>query len=453
MITKNIFKFLAACFVCCGITAALTACSSDDDPFFTADENDAPRILNTDIPEGQAGIPGVIATIDRNTTTNFTFDLTVTPARYTTVTWFIDDVQVAEGLSIDVPVKAGDHILKIVAKTTKGLETSRTCIITVLPGDQEPYPAGRDIHETLVKQGTVATLHGRNLEKVVKVIIGGTAVDATYNASGDYLEYTVPQLPDGQYALELADASGTVYGAGTIELSENPEYPVTGEKTIWEGSFDVTWATPFNALQKELINLVNAGDILRVYVSGNGQGTAATAWWRNLITGISDDDEAGGRGDVKIEGDMVLEYTLNELSMKLLAEQDGFYMVGDGYTVKKITVEQPTETTLWEGSFNVTWSTPFDGLKTELINHVKAGTTLRAYVSGNGQGTAATAWWRNIITGISDDDEPGGRGDTMINGNMVLEYLLTELSIQLLQEQDGFLMVGDGYTLTKITVE
>ncbi len=50
----------------------------------------------------------------------------VTPVHYTTVTWFIDDEQVAEGLTIDVPVLAGDHIVKIVAKTTKGLETSRT---------------------------------------------------------------------------------------------------------------------------------------------------------------------------------------------------------------------------------------------------------------------------------------------------------------------------------------
>ena len=41
----------------------------------------------------------------------------------------------------------------------------------------------------------------------------------------------------------------------------------------------------------------------------------------------------------------------------------------------------------------------------------------------------------------------------MISGDMVLEYTLTDLSIQLLTKQDGFLMVGDGYTLLKITVE
>ena len=437
-------------FIICQLlfSIVLISCSSDEDPFFTAGEDDYPRILNTDIPEGVGGEPGVIKTIER--TQNFTFEVMVTPVKYTTVTWFIDNQQVAEGLTIDVPLKTGEHLLKIVATTTKGLATSRTCKIVVLPTATDPVP-GNDMYERLVKQGSAAQLHGSNMSKVVKVIIGTNEVPATYNPKEDCVEYTVPNLPDGIFPLQVADSEGNVFAAGEIELNENPEYPVNGEKTLWEGSFNVTWNTPFNELQREMINLVNAGDILRVYVTGEGQGCAATAWWRNLITGFSDDDQ--GRSDTPISGDMVLEYTLSDLSIKLLKEQDGFYMVGDGYTVTKITVETPTETTLWEGSFNVTWSTPFNELQKELINHVKTGTILRAYVTGGGQGAATTAWWRNIITGISEDDEPGGRGDIMISGDMVLEYTLTDLSIQLLKEQDGFLMVGDGYTLTKITVE
>ena len=72
---KNIIKFLTVCFACCSISAAFTACSSDDDPYFTASENDAPRILNTDIHEGEGGQTGIIATIERNT--NFTLDVIV----------------------------------------------------------------------------------------------------------------------------------------------------------------------------------------------------------------------------------------------------------------------------------------------------------------------------------------------------------------------------------------
>ena len=135
MITKNILKYLAACLLGCGMVTAISSCS-EDDPFFSAGENDAPRILNTDIPEGEGGEPGVIMDIQR--TQNFEFEVIVTPARYTTVTWFIDDEQVAEGLKINVPVLAGDHILKIVATTTKGLTASRTCKLIVRPLDGDP---------------------------------------------------------------------------------------------------------------------------------------------------------------------------------------------------------------------------------------------------------------------------------------------------------------------------
>ena len=88
MITKNIFKYLAACFVCCGLSVAFTSCSSDEDPFFSASEDDYPRIINTDLPEGKGGVPASLPSIER--TTNFTCEVIVTPVHYTTVTWFID---------------------------------------------------------------------------------------------------------------------------------------------------------------------------------------------------------------------------------------------------------------------------------------------------------------------------------------------------------------------------
>jgi len=35
----------------------------------------------------------------------------------------------------------------------------------------------------------------------------------------------------------------------------------------------------------------------------------------------------------------------------------------------------------------------------------------------------------------------------------VLEYVLTDLSMQLLAEQNGMLIVGDGYTILRVTAE
>ena len=97
----------------------------------------------------------------------------------------------------------------------------------------------------------------------------------------------------------------------------------------------------------------------------------------------------------------------------------------------------------------MTWGTPFNALKDTFLSKVKAGTILRVYVNGNGQGTAATAWWNNILTGKGDPE----RGDIMVDGPAKWEFKLTDLSIQLLTEQDGFLLVGDGYTVKKVTIE
>lgn len=119
--------------------------------------------------------------------------------------------------------------------------------------------------------------------------------------------------------------------------------------------------------------------------------------------------------------------------------------------IKVTTEPRPSmETTLWEGEFAVTWSTPFEALKETFLSKVMVGTILRVYVDGKGQGTATTAWWNNILTGKGGDKE---RGDFMVDGPATWEFVLTDLSIQLLTEQDGFLLVGDGYTVKKVTIE
>ena len=118
--------------------------------------------------------------------------------------------------------------------------------------------------------------------------------------------------------------------------------------------------------------------------------------------------------------------------------------------IKVTTEPRPSmETTLWEGEFAVTWDTPFKDLKDTFLSKVKAGTILRVYVDGKGQGTATTAWWNNILTGKGDPE----RGDIPVDGPATWKFELTDLSIQLLTEQDGFLLVGDGYTVKKVTIE
>lgn len=314
----------------CAATA-FTACSSDDDPFFTAEETDAPRILNTNIPEWKDGQPQALVTQSR--TSNFVFNIIATPRDYTTISWYLDGQLIHEGDSIDQPLLAGDHELKIVATTTKGLSTSRTTRVVITPADGDPV-LGTKAKDLWVAPGAKTTIHGcANLDKVSKVFVGGKEASIVSAENGN-LTLTMPaDLTEGDYRVVLQDAAGQQYGGGTIKITNEP-YPDKSE-TLWEGSFNVTWGTPFDALKDDFINHVHAGTILKVYVNGDGQGTATTAWWNNLLTGKGDPE----RGDITISGSQVLEYELTDLSIQLLKDQNGFLMVGNGYTITKVTVE------------------------------------------------------------------------------------------------------------------
>ena len=392
---------------------AFTSCSSED-PFITASEDDIPRILNPYFPDWNNGTPGEFKNFTRDI--NLTEEVIVTPAQHTTVTWYLDNQEVATGNKIDMPLLAGTYVLKVVARTTKGLETSRTGLVIVRPCEGDPVP-GDLLFDRLVVPGTVATLHGTNMSKVTKVIINGVAAAATYHSDGDYVEYIVPtNIADGTYQLTVADATGFIYGGGNITVSSAPII--------------------------------------------NGASFSAKANAEVTIEGQNLDKMAG----IKIGGEAatIVSKTATSLTFKVPSLQPGDYemtatdasgkavkFINGSEMVEKANFNVTSETVLWEGSWDVTWGNPFNALQSTMASLVHSGTILRVYVTGNGQGSVTTAWWNNILTGLGDPD----RGDIMISGSMVLEYVLTDYSMELMNSQDGCLIVGDGYTITKVTAE
>lgn len=311
----------------------LCSCSEDNDGFITATEDDFPQILLPWFGDWENGEPAVYKNIPRDI--EFIDSVTVTPALYTTVEWLIDDEKIQEGKKIQHTFLAGEYILKVVATTTKGKSTSRTGKLIVRPLDSDPIP-GNDIRDRQVVPGSVVKLHGTNMEKVTKISIGDKEAATAFIDKGEksYVEYTVPaDLALGSYRVTLTDNEGNIYGGGKIEISDTA--PVVTEETLWEGEFNVTWDTPFNLLQTQFKDLVKSGDIVRAYVTGDGQGTMTTAWWNNILTGKGDPE----RDDITISGSMVLEFTLTNYSMELMNEQDGALFVGNGYTIVKVTKE------------------------------------------------------------------------------------------------------------------
>ena len=321
-VLKAMMMLLAVGFALAG-TSTLSSCSSEDEPYFTVSEDDDPRILNTDLADSK---------IDRKT--NYKMEIKVTPVHYTTVTWLLDGNQIYEGTTIDQTLPLGDHELKIVATTTKGKTTSRTLKVTVTPAADDPA-LGTNASELWVAPGAETTIHKcKNLGTVTKVMVGGKEVAFEVLEEGTALKLTAPTgLENGDYDVTLVDGEGNQFPCGTIKVTTEPRPSM--ETTLWEGEFAVTWGTPFDALKDTFLSKVKAGTILRVYVDGNGQGTAATAWWNNILTGKGDPE----RGDFMVNGPATWKFELTDLSIQLLTEQNGFFLVGDGYTVKKVTIE------------------------------------------------------------------------------------------------------------------
>lgn len=323
-VLKAMMMLLAVGFALAG-TSTLSSCSSDDEPYFTASEDDNPRILNTDLADSKI-----------NRKTNYKMEIKVTPAHYTTVTWLLDGKQIAEGNTIDQPLPLGDHELKIVATTTKNKTTSRTLKVTVIPAADDPA-LGTNASELWVAPGETTTIRNcKNLvDHVQKVLIAGKEAAFEVLDEGKALKVTAPSgLANGDYDITLVDGSGVQFPCGTIKVTTEPRPSM--ETTLWEGEFAVTWGTPFEALKETFLSKVKAGTILRVYVDGKGQGTATTASWNNILTGKGGDKE---RGDIMVDGPAKWEFKLTDLSIQLLKEQWGLILVGNGYTVKKVTIE------------------------------------------------------------------------------------------------------------------
>lgn len=322
-VLKAMMMLLAVGFALAG-TSTLSSCSSDDEPYFTASEDDNPRILNTDLADSK---------IDRKT--NYKLEIKVTPVHYTTVTWLLDGNQIAEGNTIDQALPVGEHELKIVATTTKGKSTSRTLNVTVTPAADDPA-LGTNASELWVAPGAETTIHNcKNLGTVTKVMVGGKEVAFEVLEEGTALKLTTPTgLENGDYDITLVDGEGNQFPCGKIKVTTEPRPSM--ETTLWEGEFAVTWSTPFEALKETFLSKVKVGTILRVYVDGKGQGTATTAWWNNILTGKGGDKE---RGDIPVDGPATWKFELTDLSIQLLTEQQGLFIVGDGYTVKKVTIE------------------------------------------------------------------------------------------------------------------
>ena len=246
-------------------------------------------------------------------------------------------------------------------------------------------------------------------------------LDGTQIAEGTTIDQT---LPIGNHELKIV--ATTTKGKSTSRTLNVTVTPAADDPALGTNASEL-WVAP--GAETTIHNCKNLGTVTKVMVGG-----------KEVAFKVLEEGTA-----LKLTAPTGLEN--GDYDITLVDGEGNQFPCG---TIKVTTEARPSmENTIWEGEFAVTWGTPYDALKDTFLSKVKAGTILRVYVDGKGQGTATTASWNNILTGKGDPE----RGDIMVTGPATWEFKLTDLSIQLLKEQWGLILVGDGYTVKKVTIE
>lgn len=417
---KKIYHIL---LIMLAMSFGLIACT-EETPFSTATENDDPRILDPLFPDRVNGELPVVSNISRDA--NFSMTLTVTPADYTTVTWFIDGEEIQTGKEIDLALKAGTYHLKVTATTSIGKSTYREGLIQVNPLADDPW-ATEIGFERIITTGAKAQLYGNNLDKVNSIVIGGkTATDIAYTENGEnsYIEYTVPEgLADGTYRIILVDNGGNEYGGNKVTVTSDALITAGSERTTANSEWVMTG-----------INL----NQIESFTFG---GQTVSSFIRQSETEIAFTCPSLEDG----------EYTLTGKTTS--GKEVMFYTTAGNITEQTVVVS--SERVLWEGHHYVSWDLPdnnpnktFNLIGKDVFASIKAGAVLSIYYSVNSadeyhQLRTTTGWWNDLPgTAVIEFQEDG-----------VKQIQLTQEVLDKIQTEDGFLCIGHGYYVDRISVQ
>lgn len=417
---KKIYHIL---LIMLAMSFGLIACT-EETPFSTATENDDPRILDPLFPDRVNGELPVVSNISRDA--NFSMTLTVTPADYTTVTWFIDGEEIQTGKEIDLALKAGTYHLKVTATTSIGKSTYREGLIQVNPLADDPW-ATEIGFERIITTGAKAQLYGNNLDKVNSIVIGGkTATDIAYTENGEnsYIEYTVPEgLADGTYRIILVDNGGNEYGGNKVTVTSDALITAGSERTTANSEWVMTG-----------INL----NQIESFTFG---GQTVSSFIRQSETEIAFTCPSLEDG----------EYTLTGRTTS--GKEVMFYTTAGNITEQTVVVS--SERVLWEGHHYVSWDLPDDNpnktfnlIGKDVFASIKAGAVLSIYYSVNSadeyhQLHTTTGWWNDLPgTAVIEFQEDG-----------VKQVQLTQEVLDKIQTEDGFLCIGHGYYVDRISVQ
>ena len=409
MKTKNISLLIAL-----AAATILTSCQPEA-PFDTQSPDDAPIILT---PYNESGT-GTFTYDLLNPDTPLYDSVTVTPSKYTTVNWYLDQELVYTGVKMDMCFLAGTYALTIEAVTDAGLRTERTGTVTVHPYDYDPYSAAPAAGRHLAP-GVETTIEGQNLSKAKAVIISTDiyglevvhTITPTYQEDG-FLKFILPDTEDGVYFLRLQDANGKIFGADNIHV-HNGAVALAGFQEMPAGS---TWVITGVNLQHVVKVKVNDIEITDLQVTDNSVTLTAPAV------------EVG-------------EYALS------MFNEDGsaVLFITDEGAVEQVKTVVPSETTIWTGPVTIDWNADLVKVDASAMAAVPVGATIFVYYDVPAAEYHAmrvtTPWWDYDflpqVDGMEAQPNP-------------YSFVYEAAGKEAVERTGAMSVVGFGLTITKIT--
>jgi hypothetical protein len=397
---------------------------NDEKPFSVAGPNDEPHVLAPTFADRNNGELPTVATINRDA--NFSMTLTVTPADFVEVDWYLDGNKVASGKKIDMPLLAGVYNMKVVVTTTLGKTTFREGIVRVNPLDVDPS-ATKVSFERFIAPGAQAVLYGKNLDQVKGLKVGNIAVTSMTvvpDNGGAYISYTVPAgVPEGKQRVVLIGTNDVEYGGDVVTVSS--------AALVTSGADRAT----ANA------TCVMTGINLDKVASLDFGGTAVSNFAVKTVSRLEFTCPSLNDGEYTLTGKMTD------------GKEVTFFTNKEVVNNTKIIIS--SEQTLWSGHHYVSWDLP-DGNPNKAFNligqsvfaSIKPGAVMSIHYSIEPTATyhqirTTSGWWGDL---------PGtGTVDVATAG--VLNVTLTQAVLDMIKDQSGFLCVGHGYFVDLITVK
>lgn len=250
-------------------------------------------------------------------------------------------------------------------------------------------------------------------------------LDGTQIAEGTTIDQP---LPLGEHELKIV--ATTTKGKSTSRTLKVTVIPAADDPALGTNASEL-WVAP--GAETTIHNCQNLGTVTKVMVGGKEVAFEVLEEGKALKLTTPTGLENGDYAITLVDGDGV-EFP--------------------GGTIKVTTEPRPSmETTLWEGHHYVSWdlgdgdpNKSFNLITKDQVAKWKEGQTLRVYCSMKDddayhQIKLATAWWTDLTS-------PYEFGE----GNVV-KFELTQDTLDKMAAEDGFICVGHGYYVDKVTIE